>query len=514
MAAGNPLQSLREEATCSICLSFFQEPVSLDCGHSFCQACISHCWQGSEANISCPQCRETFPQRTLRPNRHLGNIVAITKQLSGQLGGGEDLCPAHQEAFKLFCDQDRVLICVICRESQAHRAHTVLPREEAAQAYKAQIQARLSTLKTEREELLAWKQAVERQSQDYLRKIEAERQTIVSEFEQLRLFLEKQEQLLLAQLDELNKKMVNLQADNINKLSEEISRLGNLISEIEEKLKQPAGEFLRDIKRTWSSCEKKWQEPVAVPQDLQDRLTLSAQRKSCLQEALKKFKEALPYQLSFLITKAEKKVQATPEPDLTHPCSLLSREQRVVYQNQAMGLVKPVDAETRFHPAACVLGYKDFTCGRCYWELEVGNKRQWILGLAKESVIRAGVTTLTPEQGIWALQSTGSEFRALTSPNTALDLPAAPRIMGVYLDYEGQKVTFYGVTPSGREPVFTFPASFTGKIVPFFGSRPVRYQDADTLQTWLAQCQKADTLQTWLAQCQKAGYPDPWAAYH
>ncbi|CAM5171285.1 unnamed protein product, partial [Eretmochelys imbricata] len=45
-------------------------------------------------------------------------------------------CKVHQEPFKLFCNQDQMLICVICRESRAHRTHSVVPTEEAAQAYK------------------------------------------------------------------------------------------------------------------------------------------------------------------------------------------------------------------------------------------------------------------------------------------------------------------------------------------------------------------------------------------
>uniref|UniRef100_A0A8C3F4B9 Uncharacterized protein n=1 Tax=Chrysemys picta bellii TaxID=8478 RepID=A0A8C3F4B9_CHRPI len=129
------LGSLRDEATCSICLSFFKDPVSLDCGHNFCQACITQCWERPDADISCPQCRETFPQRTLRPNRQLGNMVEIAKQLSVPAAAG-DLCNAHQEPFKLFCNQDQMLICVICRESQAHHAHRVVPVEEAAREHK------------------------------------------------------------------------------------------------------------------------------------------------------------------------------------------------------------------------------------------------------------------------------------------------------------------------------------------------------------------------------------------
>uniref|UniRef100_A0A8C4Y5G0 Uncharacterized protein n=1 Tax=Gopherus evgoodei TaxID=1825980 RepID=A0A8C4Y5G0_9SAUR len=480
-AAGNPLKSLRDEATCSICLSFFTDPVTIDCGHNFCRACIAQCWERPDTDISCPQCRETFPQRTLRPNRQLGNVAEIAKQLSvpaaaaaaAAAAGG--LCNAHQEPFKLFCNQDQVLICVICRESQAHRAHMVLPIEEAAREHKDQIQTRLNILKQEREELLEWKQDGETQSQEYLGKIEAERQKIVSEFEQLRQFLEEQERLLLAQLEELDKEIVKIQDENVTKLSKEISQLSDLISEIEEKRQQPTSEFLQDIRSTWSRCEKlKFEKPVAVPEDLRERVGVSSQRNVCLQEAVKKFKETLPYQLNFLISKAEKEVQATPDPDLANPCSIMSTDESVIQKYQNTGYLVP---QNRFYPAACVLGYKGFTSGRCYWQVEVGNKDFWVLGIAKESVIHGGAISCTPEEGIWALQNTKYQYCALTSPKTALGLHHSPSNIGVYLDYEGEKVTFYDITSSGREPVFTFTSSFTGKIVPFFGSRRVQYQN-------------------------------------
>ncbi|XP_074927723.1 zinc finger protein RFP-like isoform X2 [Chelonoidis abingdonii] len=459
-AAGNPLKSLRDEATCSICLSFFTDPVTIDCGHNFCRACIAQCWERPDTDISCPQCRETFRQRTLRPNRQLGNLAEIAKQLSvpaaaAAAAGG--LCNAHQEPFKLFCNQDQVLICVICRESQAHRAHRVVPIEEAAREHKEQIQIQLNTLKQEREELLEWKQDGETQSQEYLGKIEAERQKIVSEFEQLRQFLEEQERLLLAQLEELDKEIVKIQDEYVTKLSEEISRLSDLISEIEEKCQQPTSEFLQDIRSTWSRCEKaKVEKPVAVPEDLREGVGVSSQRNVCLQEALKKLK-----------------VQATPDPDLANPCFIVSTNESVIYKYQH---TKSLTKQNRFYPAACVLGHTGFSSGRCYWQVEVGNKHLWVLGIAKESVIHKGAISCTPEKGIWALQSTGNEYWALTSPKTALDLPLSPSNIGIYLDYEGEKVTFYDITPSGREPIFTFTSSFTGKIVPFFGSRSIKYR--------------------------------------
>uniref|UniRef100_A0A8C3T603 Zinc finger protein RFP-like n=1 Tax=Chelydra serpentina TaxID=8475 RepID=A0A8C3T603_CHESE len=214
MAAENPLESLQEEATCPLCLEYFTEPVSLECGHNFCRACISQCWEGSATAASCPQCREIVQQRNLRPNRQLANMVEIAKWLSLQAAkgeGGDGVCGEHQEALKLFCEEDQTPICVICRESRA--SHTgSCPGVQGT---------------------------------ELLTSIMAERQKIVSEFQELRRFLEEQERLLLAQLEKLDEEIVRLQNENVRKLSEQISRLSELISELEGKGQKPASEFLQ-----------------------------------------------------------------------------------------------------------------------------------------------------------------------------------------------------------------------------------------------------------------------------
>lgn len=67
----------------------------------------------------------------------------------------------------------------------------------------------------------------------------------MSEFEQLRQFIEDQEQLLLARLEQLQKQVIKEEKIIVSRLSEEISNLSDLIAEIEEKHKQPMSEFLQ-----------------------------------------------------------------------------------------------------------------------------------------------------------------------------------------------------------------------------------------------------------------------------
>lgn len=142
-------RSLQDELTCPVCLEYFSDPVLVtECGHNFCRACVTQCWEDSARRLCCPQCREPVPQRLFRPNRSLGNIVHIVRQLGLPLAPAEapppplpgpapapaegpPRCPRHGEPLRLFCVQDRRAVCLVCQLSREHRGHTVLPAEEA-----------------------------------------------------------------------------------------------------------------------------------------------------------------------------------------------------------------------------------------------------------------------------------------------------------------------------------------------------------------------------------------------
>uniref|UniRef100_A0A2K6EV44 RING-type E3 ubiquitin transferase n=1 Tax=Propithecus coquereli TaxID=379532 RepID=A0A2K6EV44_PROCO len=44
----NPMQTLQEEAVCAICLDYFEDPVSITCGHNFCRGCVTQLWGKDE----------------------------------------------------------------------------------------------------------------------------------------------------------------------------------------------------------------------------------------------------------------------------------------------------------------------------------------------------------------------------------------------------------------------------------------------------------------------------------
>uniref|UniRef100_A0A7M4ETM2 Tripartite motif containing 10 n=1 Tax=Crocodylus porosus TaxID=8502 RepID=A0A7M4ETM2_CROPO len=441
MAAESPVGSLQHEATCSICLEFFKDPVILDCGHNFCRVCISQCWDGLGPNCSCPQCRQVMPQRNLRPNRQLANIVKITKQLSLQAAKGageENMRGGSQEALHLLCEETQT-------EEVCDRCHThTVPAEKVAQEYKVG-----------KCPLCLQEVIFPAQSELFViglqQKTEAERQKLVSEFRQLHQFLEEQERLQLDQLGELEKEIIRSQNE---KLSMEISRLSDLISEMERKCQQPASEFLQVRLIMFSRCKKgKFQEPLEIPSELKARLADFSQKNVGLKETLRKFK-------------GTKKMKVTLDPDTAHPDLILSEDQKSV--RWGMRRQDVPDNPQRFDTWLCVLGCEGFTSGKHCWEVDVEVGGNWAVGVAKESVSRKGRISLDPKAGIWAMWQCEGQYQALTTPRTPLSLSQAPWRIRVCLDYEGRRVA---VLDADKEvPIFVFPpAAFTGeRICPWF----------------------------------------------
>ncbi|XP_075768598.1 zinc finger protein RFP-like, partial [Pelodiscus sinensis] len=342
MAAESPTESLQEEVTCPVCLEDFTAPVTLECGHNFCKACLSRCWEAPDPAASCLQCRDTVQQRPLRPNRQLANVLELAKHLSFQAAkrarwGGMRV--KHQESLKLFCEEDQTPICVVYDRS---RAPTVVSIPEAVQEYKEKCVAHLKTLREEREMLLGWKVTGEGKSQEYLKQTQAERQKIVAEFQQLRLFLEEQEQLLLAQLEKLDEEIVKFQTETVSKLSAQISSLSKLIDELERKWLKPASEFLQDVRSTLSRCEKgQFQPPEEMSLELEEVVSSFTQKTSALSETLREFKDTLPSALE----RARGKSLGAFRQGCRTPMSSSSSAHGLQSQGKEMAVMEPVSFE-------------------------------------------------------------------------------------------------------------------------------------------------------------------------
>nr|XP_056722248.1 E3 ubiquitin-protein ligase TRIM7-like [Euleptes europaea] len=469
MAAEGPLKELCEEASCSVCLDFFRDPVTIaECGHNFCRACLTRSWGASGAEASCcPQCRGRARKKNLRPNKQLANFVQIAKKFTLQEGKGaatrERVCQKHQEPLKLFCKDDEALICVVCDRSKEHRNHETLPLEEASQEYKDQFCNRLEMLKKERERIVVCKADVVKESQDLLMQTTGEKQEMVAKFRQLHSFLEEQEKLLLAQMEEVEKEVARNRDQHLAKLSEGLSSLDSLIREMEQKCQQPASELLQDARSSLQRYEEKevFEDPVAFPLSLKWRIWDFLDLNSLLEGTKKQLKDTLDSGLHL------QKANVTLDPDTAHRDLLLSEDRKSMRAGEK-GQSLPCNPE-RFDQFGAVLGREGFTAGRHFWEVLVGSEDSWTMGVARKSVRRKGRFTFSPEEEIWEVGKSGGCYMASTKGKTPpLSLTGELKRIRVCLNYAGGRVAFFDADRGALLYEFS-GASFRGEtLLPFF----------------------------------------------
>ena len=160
-------------------------------------------------------------------------------------------------------------------------------------------------------------------------------------------------------------------------------------------------------------------------------------------------------------------VDVTLDPDTANSYLILSDDgKQVSHGDEKKNLP---DNPERFSLSLCVLGKQSFSSGRFYFEVEVKGKSEWDLGVARESISRKGLITLSPDEGYWSLWlRNGHEYKALDDPLVRLSLVSQPQKVGVFVDYEEGLVSFYDVDTAAL--IFSFTGCcFTEKLLPYFG---------------------------------------------
>ncbi|XP_018422473.1 PREDICTED: E3 ubiquitin-protein ligase TRIM39-like [Nanorana parkeri] len=139
---------LGAELKCSICLNIYTDPVTLSCGHNFCQICIQDLLRNQDHDgvYTCPECRTQFSTRpTVQRNTTLCNVV---EQCHTWLRREEatGTCPLHRLLLKYYCFEDTVRICADCCASVQHRGHQTMPMNEAAEKIRQDLRNLLEQL--------------------------------------------------------------------------------------------------------------------------------------------------------------------------------------------------------------------------------------------------------------------------------------------------------------------------------------------------------------------------------
>nr|XP_014428684.1 nuclear factor 7, brain-like [Pelodiscus sinensis] len=256
MASALDVSSLAEDLLCPICLSLFREPRMLECGHSFCAACLEPCVPRGQRRGLCPECRRPFALRSVATNWALRSLAEEARLLKldqgAPAGSGRttwSICPEHQEPLKLFCCQDEGPVCVICRDLPQHRGHDFLTVANAVQKYQDKLTASLAPLT----EHLNSTTEVQRHQQENLVELESCAQDLLGyiseEFEALHQILREQEEGMKEAVTSLEEENREEMEERLKELDEEVASRCETLSRVQAEM-DPADPvaFLRGIK--------------------------------------------------------------------------------------------------------------------------------------------------------------------------------------------------------------------------------------------------------------------------
>ncbi|XP_062300706.1 E3 ubiquitin-protein ligase TRIM39-like [Scomber scombrus] len=503
---------------CCICQDVFSEPVSIPCGHSFCFTCITSHWDQS-LTISCPKCQSVFEGRPelcensfakeiseqIRAKRQNGMTSAAGRSINCDACVGKQtkalksclvcltsyceshlephlrvptlkihkliepvamlenrMCKKHQRLLELFCRSDQRCVCVLCTETD-HRCHDIVPVERESQEKKAQmkrIEAHVQQMIQDRlQKVKEIKHSVELSKDNSQRDITESMEVYSALFRSL-----ERSQAELVEMIQRKQAAAEQRAESlITELQLEITELERRRSEM-ERLSHTDDHLhlLQRFPALSSSSAIKTCSNIVVHSD------------TCLgtlRRTLANIEQQLQSALKKVSTQEQEKMQQYAadvhlDPTTANPWLILSEDGRQVQDGEVEQNL--VDLPKRFDTAPCVLATWGFATGRHYWEVDVGDKTAWDLGVAQQSINRKGLVTLSPENGYWTVcLRKGSEYRACAEKADLLCLSQRPRVIGVFLDYEDGTVSFYNA--EAKSHIYSFTQfKFTEAMFPFF----------------------------------------------
>nr|XP_020478686.1 E3 ubiquitin-protein ligase TRIM39-like isoform X2 [Monopterus albus] len=156
-------------------------------------------------------------------------------------------------------------------------------------------------------------------------------------------------------------------------------------------------------------------------------------------------------------------------PVTAYPFMILSEDRKQVKRGEKLQFYK--NGPQRFDVWSCVLTKEGFDTGRHYWEVFVGESKDWKLGVVSESAQKKGLFDMSPSNGYYVLWWSSNQLKALTAPPlTKVKTPQKLRQVGVFLDVDEGQVSFYNVKSGSEIYTFTRSSEFTERMFPLLGT--------------------------------------------
>ncbi|KAG8548543.1 hypothetical protein GDO81_025044 [Engystomops pustulosus] len=499
---------LKNELCCSICLNTYIEPVTLQCGHSFCAPCIGQVLDRQELSGAyfCPMCRERFKIRPVpHKNTTLCNVVKYLESVSPEQSVDGILCtycigtqvPAakscllceaslctshlrvhtqspehvlvaptifpqnrkctiHSEVLHYFSPED--VTCVYCMAQKSRQAsRPARPSENQG------VKKILEKLNLERE-------AIVENIQSLLIDRQVARRTADSYTRNIRLFFRK----LRNNLSDLEKRLLN---ETTRQEEQVYVSLDELMSRLEGK-KNHLSKQIGCIKEI---CSKTGSFPVpdSDTDDLGDEeetdreYQMPEERLHVDQFIPILISETLKRGLHDIFSNIKTLYPGTEAVDLTLDANtagqdiLVSRDMKSASWSRVKQ--KPKKNPERFQIFNQVLSAEIFTPGIYYWEIETCGSKIWRMGVAYPSLHRRDLTSrIGDNRKSWCLCRFREEYSVRhDKKKTTLSSKVMSSRLAVYLDSLAGTLSFYELGDPIQQ-LYTFTATFSEPLYAAF----------------------------------------------
>ncbi|XP_074479620.1 E3 ubiquitin-protein ligase TRIM21-like [Sebastes fasciatus] len=548
-----------DQFRCIICLDIFHNPVSIPCGHNFCLGCIKRFWDTSHKsecplckeafkirpelriNVGLKDITQQFkksppykrppgkrppnlPPRQASKNDDVpcdicqGNsVMAVKSCLACQMSYCEihltphlrdsvltkhrltdpatfvtsHLCRIHNKVLDKFCKSHQTPICIKCRELD-HKHHEIISIEKESK----RVRTQMKKSEAEFQQMIQTriKKLEEINTSAKLSKVnkELEIQKSIEVVTMVISVIEKNQASLIEKMEQKQEVAEKTEGELIKELGQEINELQRRRSELQHLEHSDDPLHILQCFPSLSSplFSRDWSEVRAQPDGYIGTVRRAFTKLVDVCHTLEKKLAAEEMSKTY-----QYEAHVTLDPVTASGWLSLSADGKQVSLSHQQKKPAPPDDPLRFDSCVSVLGKQSFTSGKHYWEVQVGDKTDWDLGVARESINRKGAITVRPDCGYWAIcRRKGGSLSACAGPSVTPHLQETPQKVGVFLDCDEGSVSFYDA--EAKAHIYTYgECGFNEPLYPYLNPClhdngkntapliicPVEFGDSDTI---------------------------------
>ncbi|XP_018414052.1 PREDICTED: E3 ubiquitin/ISG15 ligase TRIM25-like [Nanorana parkeri] len=494
---------------CSICLNIYTDPVTLRCGHNFCQDCIDQVLDRQEVSgvYSCPECRaESVERPVLVRNITLCNIAesflftqpgqedtgifctycvdssvaavksclhceasmcdkhlrahskALEHVLTEPTTSMENKkCSVHKKILEYFCIKDSVCICVSCRLDGDHQGHQVEKLGEASEKKKKRLRNVLQELITKRDETEKRVRSLQERrgkipdiAVEVKERVSTHVKDIIIQLEDFKMRviseISRQEEQKLRSLSDLIQQLV-LKNDELSRKIQQVEVLCNMTDPLTVLQKSDSGD-LCDTKEEGNENRETKSKQLNSRGKLNG--TVISQTLHTLFDNVRMIEIGIYFQNS-------ERADILLDPNTAGNGLQISDDMKTASFSKNQ---KHPETPERFQQPQ-VLSSTSFTSGQHSWEVEFKESTNWIVGMCYASIKRkANQHQIGNDNKSWKLDRY-TKYLAVHNKNE-IQLPGniASNRFRISLNYEAGQLSFYELCEPIRH-LHTFTATFT-----------------------------------------------------